>query len=367
MPWGITNDGVVIEKTPLELARLGKVANVPVIMGITQDEGSHFAMAISSLVRPVFRGDIPANFMRNITIHLLGSEALADSVLEMYMPSDEGLTTRAPESVSTVSIENIVAELAAIRDFDISLLTAEELAAALPSLAAHGPSVRVADFDEKPFLIFTKSLKDSLFTCPTMAFADAVSVANGGRVYTYNFALDVWADTTSRGQLIPNGGNLTLGDLGAFHGSEIPFIWNLFSDKDVMPSETGIANLHAMYTAKNFCPTHSFKRAVANEIGCLWTNMAKCGAPQCEANDCLIDQVWEPHTSDQFLDIHGRGAYRMSSKTETIGKCPLWNGVRIPFLDFRQPVSEKPVLRMDAKAAAPLALSLTAILCMLFI
>jgi hypothetical protein len=191
-------------------------------------------------------------------------------------------------------------------------------------------------------------MRNSLFACPLLEFAEAISHHNGGRTWVYNFALDVWADTpwnqTPLAAMVPGGSNMTLAELGAFHGAEIPFIWNLFPKRDTIPSDLGnpMTAFNA-FIGQNFCPAHSFKRTVANQVGCLWTNVAKCGAPRCTNSDCNIGTEWKTFgITPQYLNIHGRGEFHMrtvehsgrQTRMPSAQQCRIWNGVRLPFHDF---------------------------------
>jgi hypothetical protein len=185
-----------------------------------------------------------------------------------------------------------------------------------------------------------------------MDFAEAVSAANGGRVWVYNFALDVWADTPWIGTRLAgsgakDAGNMTIDDLGAYHAGELPFIWNSFSEKNLMPTELANPTLISRaYTSNNFCPADSFKRTVADQVGCLWTNMATCGSPECRP--CGLAQAWDTFKAGpgpSHMHIKERGVFEMTSRGNDIPsaqQCAIWKDTRIPFVDLSAP--EKPAL-----------------------
>ena len=352
MPWGLTIDGVVLSGTPLDMARLGKVSNVPVILGLTEDEGTAFALLLSNMVRPAIRGDIPVEVIRNITNHLIGNPDLTETLLSGYFRFQTSQYVEpAPliklpddETNSDDLAANLLLEFEAIRSRDISEMTAEEFASAVPSLRLVKSVIDKVTFDKTPMEFFADALKNSLFACPTMDFAQAMASYNGGRVWLYNFALDVWTDTPWVGtRLVDAGGgsgNLTFDDLGAFHGAEIPFIWNLFPQKPLLPSELGNPlSLFSAYSNNRFCPSDSFKRRVADQVGCLWTNLAKCDHPQCNDRQCEIPVQWNTYgKSDDYLNLHGRGEYSrgkvVSASLPDKDQCAIWKDLRVPAFDF---------------------------------
>jgi carboxylesterase type B len=349
MPWGLTIDGVTLTGTPLELARLGHVADVPVILGITKDEGSVFAISLSTMIRPQIKTDIPRPVVRNMTNHLLGLPELTETLLkdvDLEPLMDEPVEAiPEPTSAPEIAIQRFQ-EFAAIKDRDFSEMTYDEFLTAVPSIALFREMRREVKFDRVPFHFFIKTLKDSLFSCPAIDFAEAISAHNGGRVWMYSFGVDVWADTPWVNARVSDSGtkagNLTFADIGTFHGAELPFIWNLFPDKNTFPGDlNNPMNLFTGFSGKNFCPRNSFKRLVADQIGCLWTNLAKCGSPQCEDSDCGIDTQWTPVTSEiEHIDIHDRGAFTLKSESHVRSafpsrdQCKAWKDLRIPFLNF---------------------------------
>ena len=371
MPWGLTIDGVALTGTPLDLARAGKAAKVPVIVGITQDEGSIFALALGTMIRPAIRGDIPSSIVRSMVDHLLGDPALSEKLMQEFAANsvphekvEEESESPKPSPEQMEAIANqLLAEFTAIHNRDIADMSLEEFRAAIPTLQLIPPQTKKkAVFDKNPFLFFVKALRDSLFACPSMDFAEALSSHNPGSVFMYNFALDVWADTPWESASladggVPSGGNLTFKDLGAFHGAEIPFIFNMFPDKNLVPTDlSNPHNLFAAYTNKNFCPADSFKREVADKMSCLWTNMGKCGQPQCEDNDCAVEQSWEAWKSlSHHMDIHSRGEFTMRfthTSFPSAQECRKWHDRRVPFHNFHQGLNKtQPLSSMYAEAS----------------
>jgi len=385
MPWGLTIDGSVIKGTPLEIARLGKAAKIPVILGVTEDEGSSFALILNRLVRPRIYGDIPAGVMEGMVDHLLGDPALTAKLLKDFNSSwvpqaaDESKPVPTEEQVKEIK-DKLLAEFTAIGERDISEMTLEEFKAAIPTLDQIAREDKPpAAFDKNPFSFFVKTLRDSIFACPSIDFAQALSQHNPGDVWLYNFGLEVWADTPWTTTRLADGGisgagNLTFADLGAYHGAEIPFIFNLFPNKTVMPADlSNSGNSHMAFTHTNFCPIDSFKRDVADKIGCMWTNMGKCGKPQCENNNCGVAEEWEPWKQlSHHMDIHSRGEFTMRLTHEKAFPSPMecrkWHDRRVPFHNFLQQAENKtqPLSSMYAETAKGLrSASLTGILVLL--
>jgi carboxylesterase type B len=358
MPWGLTMDGVVISGTPLDMARQGKVANVPVIMGVTQDEGTIFALLLNQKIRPKHIGDISVHALTNITMHFTGNETIASSILSefhsTFTPFEESINK--PYEALPNEAAKIEAELNSIKSRDISDMTFDELSESLPTLVkmsiSPDPGPPNPRWDKRPFNFYVNTIRDSVFACPVMDFAEAVSAANGGRVWVYNFALDVWADTPWIGTRLAgsgakDAGNMTIDDLGAYHAGELPFIWNSFSEKNLMPTELANPTLISRaYTSNNFCPADSFKRTVADQVGCLWTNMATCGSPECRP--CGLAQAWDTFKAGpgpSHMHIKERGVFEMTSRGNDIPsaqQCAIWKDTRIPFVDLSAP--EKPAL-----------------------
>ena len=356
MPWGMTIDGTVLEGTPLELAALGRVANVPVMIGVTQHEGSAFSLVLRSLVRPTFKSNIKPSQVAPITSHLLGDPVFTAELMEDYplyekaAPFVNSSTTKAPPN-STVSAEELSRQIEQLKSFDLAQMSKTDIVRIAPALARSRPVSPEGNYDKAPLLFFMDALRDSMFACPSLDFATALAANNGGRVWFYNFALDVWADTpwnsTSVRALVPGGSDMTLSELGAFHSSELPFIWNLFPEKHALPGD--VANINTFFTAftaPQFCPANSFKRTVANQMGCLWANMARCGGPQC-GGTCNTTTTWNKFDAGSVLSIDNRGEYVMKTVQQSgrapvgafmpsMGQCAKWKNLHIPFHNFAQ-------------------------------
>ena len=353
MPFGITIDGVVLTATPLVLAREGKAANIPVMIGLVQEEGAAFSMILDSFIRPKFKGDIPEDRLADITTHLLGNhDGFVDKYIREEFPAyrkvwepffpDLFRTTTTPSPGGQTA-----PDLALFSEQDLSTASRDELFGILPILASKLPKSEVPNFDRAPLQFYKDSLKDSIFACSSLAFADAIGGKNGGRVWFYHFDLDIWDDTpwnlvtTRSGN--PAGNSMTMADLGAFHGSELPFIWNQFPTENVLPSTLGnSATIFTSFTAPQFCPADSFKRTSANQMGCLWSNFAKCGSPQCtsDGDQCGVSSDWG--TFPKLMHIHDKGEFtstEVPSGHERVGailpsnqQCKKWLNRDIPFI-----------------------------------
>lgn len=378
MPWGLTIDGTTLEGKPLDLARLGNAAKVPVIIGVTEDEGSLFSLALNKFIRPSFRGDIPASLIVNITEHLVGNASFAaDLVTSDLRP--ETASTIVPQSpdhdalppLSPDMETDFLRQLTSLTSVDISQLSTQDVLDMAPALAMIGlltPPEPNTPYERAPLNFFKTALKECLFACSSLAFADALR-SHGNSVWFYNFALDVWADTpwgkASTNALAAGGTNMTVAELGAFHGSELPFIFNLFPDVDTKPNDlTTPSMLFKGFTGRQFCPANSFKRTVATQMGCLWANMAKCSRPQCESDNCGIDTTWESFVSSKkVLNIQNRGEFVLKplpsdsdpESTEFLPsdrKCEKWNKLQIPFFKFNNKEMGIPQVVLSADSNA---------------
>lgn len=377
MPWGLTIDGTTLEGKPLDLARLGKAAKIPVIIGVTEDEGSLFSLALNKFLRPSFRGDIPASLIVNITEHLVGNASFAaDLVKSDYKQETGTILPQASdhEALPTLSPEmedDFARQLTSLISVDISELSTQEVLDIAPALSMVGllTATSPTPYDRAPLNFFKTALKECLFACSSLAFADALR-SHGNSVWFYNFALDVWAGTpwgkASTSALAAGGTNMTVAELGAFHGAELPFIFNLFPDVDTKPNDlTNPSMLFKGFTGRQFCPANSFKRTVATQMGCLWANMAKCGRPQCESDDCGVGTTWESFmsSSKQVLNIQNRGEFVLKplpsdsdpESTEFLPsdrKCEKWNTLLIPFYKFNNKEVEIPQVVLSADSNA---------------
>jgi hypothetical protein len=256
----------------------------------------------------------------------------------------------------------LIKEILSLQSLDVSTMTRESILELVPSLRdlSEDSSVMIAAYDKGPLNFFKTALKECIFSCSSLAFADALQ-QHGNQVWFYNFALDVWADTpwdkAATSAVASGGSNMTVADLGAYHGAELPFIFNLFPDVSTTPNDfSNPSMLFKGFTGKQFCAQDSFKRRVATEIGCMWASMAKCGAPQCESS-CGLDSTWENFNRKSVLNIHGRGLYKMRAiPAEDTGheflpsetKCAKWNDLKIPFHKFDSDVTPPKVLSSDS-------------------
>jgi carboxylesterase type B len=217
---------------------------------------------------------------------------------------------------------------------------------------------------------FNDILSESVFACSSMEFG--LSLSKYTPVWFYFFDIDVWHDTpwdrTPTKALSSEGTHLPLSSLGAFHGSEIPFIWNMFPDSHALPGD--IANFNTIFntfTAPAFCPADSFKRTSANQVGCLWVNLIRCGAPQCDTATCIPDQVWPKYSPQRpnILVFDHLGPTHVSELNRVGGRpfeerflpsleqCTSWNQRNIPFTDFRDNRLESVFSRMNTHPEPP--------------
>ena len=371
MPWGMTIDGSVLKHNPLVHAKNGEVADVPVIIGVTQDEGSAFSLNLGDLVRPSLKGNILRNMTSVITRHVLGDDKFAAELLKEYplfeahapfTPAPESSTPANGETIYGISAADLAQQMSTLSNLDLASLTEDEILRLVPVLASPQTGSLVKDFDRAPLLFFTETLRNCMFACPSMDFARAIAQRNGGRVYFYNFDVDVWAETpwsvANTRALVPGGSDMLVSELGAFHSSEIPFVFNMFPTQYAMPNE--LANpsmLFKAYTAPQFCPADSFKRTVASQLGCLWANMAKCNSPQCESSSCGLPIEWLRYGEGSVLNIGERGEYEIKNITRT-GRAPVrsfmpshtqcneYSRLKIPFFNFAESngqTSKRPV------------------------
>ena len=377
MSFGVTLDGVVLAGTPLERARLGDVANVPVIIGVVQDEGTVFSGVLDSFMRPKLKGDIKEEHLANITTHLLGDyDGFATKYLKEEFPRFREFvgpfeasvsppsTTPVPKDVNR-PLSELEVQFSRLVSRDVGAMSETELFAEVPILAALGNSTEstTTPYDRAPVLFYQNSLRDSIFTCSSLGFAEAVAAHNGNRVWFYNFDVDVYSGTmmhlmeTRWGA--DKGNSITVAEYGAFHGSELPFIWNDFPETFTLPNEMASS---MSFTGAQFCPVDSFKRRAASQIGCIFTSFAKCGAPQCPTHTCEGVAHWDSHPKVMHIEHKGEftmktipmeGLSPVGSILPTKEQCGKWLNRDIAFIRLAEPAT--PEITAVAKQAAALA------------
>jgi len=358
MPWGITIDKFVLDDTPLKLAQQGLIVNkVPVIIGVVADEGSVFGSVLNQMIRPKVSKGLHIKDIPRITSHLLGDHdgKPAKLIRDLYPRYVEMFPPKAPTSDPSAESDTRRLSLEEIRPLDISETSLTELRDIFDALEGlnHGTAGQESPAREAPVEFFNDILSESVFTCSSMDFG--LSLAKQAPVWFYYFDIDVWKgtpwDRTPTKSLSPEGNDLPLSSLGAFHGSEIPFIWNMFPDSHALPGDISNANtIFTTFTAPAFCPEDSFKRKIANQFGCFWTNLIKCNSPQCSGTSCVEDFRWHPYSMEEpnilIFDKDGSIYTRSLSQTgmrpletsflPTIEQCASWNQRNITFCDLRE-------------------------------
>ena len=300
-------DGVVLKGTPHDLALEGKI--VPglksIVIGTTQDEGSVFTTQLVNIVRPRIQFPPEEWELRYTFEYILQDGAIADKfIAEEYPKYKEYYGTRTDPDK---------------------------------------PEFRDAEFQ-----FVSSIIRNTMFACPSVTFAEAVSAANNIPVYLYNFGFKFWPTSAKNfpvGKFLGDLGNLTTDDLGAFHSSENPFVFKMFYNRNVTINDLSADTPYAIYMAPAFTQPGDTLHEVSDYMTCFWANVARCGSPGCRPCKGL---TWPEYTENQkqFLsfDFDGKVAARSIEATgETVigeafpslDRCNWYMTLNTPFHDLR--------------------------------
>ena len=365
--FGTTRDNSVVLGSPVEMALKKKTANVPLIIGLTQDEGTVFAFAAPTIVRPM--PNVPPTEKDAVSVleYFIGdSEFVQERFNEDFPRFREHFTGGADQFQNEKKCKREAYR--AFHDFDSKYVDVADLAREqeeleneeddpkygfekkkqflgwiadqylskdlanekFEDLVRESPvlarfyndergmegDVRVPPYDRAPLAFLTSTARDIIFACPALEFAAAHRDA-GNKVFFYNLAFDVWQSTifyTVSMEMagVKHGKDIAIADLGVYHGADIPLVFKLFKSK---PTHLNDPNLFALYhlftgdqTSKQGDPAHQ----VADQIGCYWANLAKCADVNCNS-DChgLTLTEWPPlaEGTHSFMNIEPSGEF----------------------------------------------------------
>ena len=264
-------DGVVLKGSPHELALAGKI--IPgiksVVIGTTQDEGSVFTTQLVNIIRPKIQFPPEISELRSTFEYILQDTVVAEEFISREFPKYQeayGLRT----------------------------------------------DLEKPEFRDAEFQFVSNIIRNTMFACPTVSFAEALANANVP-VYVYNFALNFWP-TEGRnfpiGKFLTDASNMTTTDLGAFHSSDVAFVMKMFFNRNITLNDISADTPYAIYMAPAFTQPGDKLHHVSDVMSCFWANVARCGTPDCA--DCL-GVAWPAYSraSKKFLSFEPDGSYKV--------------------------------------------------------
>ena len=370
--FGTTKDRSVVFGSPVELALQGKTANVPLIIGLTQDEGTVFAFASPTIVRPKPQVPPTEADARAILEYFMGDPSFVKERFDAEFPhhrerflapeSSAGFdqwqaekrkkqeafralhideskyvdVTEIAEKKIADDIEDLESEEDPIkkklRNFATEFLSKDlakekfsDLVKQSPELALmyHDAKGRegqstVPVYDRAPLSFLTSAARDVIFSCPSLEFAAAHRDA-GNKVFFYNLAFDVWDGTIFYNvgmnvAGVKDGGDIAIADLGVFHGADIPLVFKLFKSKPTHLNDPNLFGLFHFFTGNQVSKPGDAAHKVADKIGCYWANLARCGDVNCQKQchgEKLVEWPYLSGTSRAFMNIEPSGEFVM--------------------------------------------------------
>ncbi len=207
-------------------------------------------------------------------------------------------------------------------------------------------------YDRAPLAFLTSTARDIIFACPALEFAAAHRDA-GNKVFFYNLAFDVWKGTifyTVSMEMagVKHGKEISIGDLGVYHGADIPLVFKLFKSKPTHLNDPNLFALHHLYTGDQTSKPGDAAHKVADQIGCYWANLAKCGDVNCN-RDCHGTALKEwpalKQGTHSFMNIEPDGEFVVKEHQQTgvaeVGanlpsndQCDAWDKAAFRYLDI---------------------------------
>ena len=373
--FGLTIDNSVVFGTPLEMALAGKAAKVPLIIGLTQDEGTIFAMASPSIVRPKPSVPPTESDVVNIMEYFMGDRTFVENRFKQDFPkwrtqypspsTSEGQAVweaqkcvekdaflakpknkwtdidvsdlvkkhernikfgpgRKDQMAQSVFDEFFTRDLATEKFADI-VVSAPETATIYHNNKLNQGRVKIDQYDRAPMSYLTSTARDIIFACPTLSFAAAHRDA-GNKVFFYNLALDIWKGTIYynvdlKAAAGKAGGDIAISDLGVFHGADIPLVFKLFKSKPTHPADVNLFGLFNLFTGNQVAERGDALHRVADAIGCYWANLAKCGDTNCGSSTChgapLLQWNALEKGSHEYLSFNPDGSLEMKDHQQT--------------------------------------------------
>ena len=314
-------DGVFLKASPMDLVKAGKIMPglQSVIIGTTQDEGSVFATQLGNIIRPGVSFPPLEEEMYRIFSYIMGE---GEPAISTFMTED------LPKFKEAYPVN------------------------------AERPGFREADFQ-----FVSSVIRNLMFACPTVTFADLLTGLNIP-TYVYNFDFNFWPEASRNfpvGAFMRKWGDMIVSDLGAFHSSDVPFVMKLFLNRNITINDITIETPYALYMAPAFAKPGDMKHRVSDTMSCFWANLAKCGAPIC-AESCGV--TWERYDSKSrnFLlfgrdgtfetkQVRASGDMVVGEAFPTADKCNSYMTIPSPFHDLRADLglTGSPSKRVDWK------------------
>jgi carboxylesterase type B len=416
--FGTTKDGNVVLGSPVEMALAGKTANVPLIVGLTQDEGTVFAFASPTIVRPkpqvppteadakaileYFIGDkefVKARFEAEFPAHRAVFKHPDDSDYDEKCPDNNffgqfkaakiakwhayrAKNIRESEYVNVDDLVHLQKRMDAeatplfndaykkklfqmmfdqFLSKDLGAEKFEDIVRQAPKLAqfyneskgSEGEPLNTLPYDRAPLSFLTSTARDVIFSCPSLEFAAAHRDA-GNKVFFYNLAFDVWNgtifyDVGMSVAGVKDGGDIAIADLGVFHGADIPLVFKLFKSKPTHLNDPNLFALFHFFTGNQVSKPGDAAHQVADQIGCYWANLARCGDVNCQKTchgRVLTEWPAISNESHKFMNIQPDGEFTVMEHQQSgfagVGaplpsndQCEAWSKAEFRYLDIR--------------------------------
>ena len=367
--FGLTIDNKVVFGSPVKMALEGKTAKVPVIVGLTQDEGTLFTMAAPKVIRPKPAMPPSDSDVQSMLEYFMGGPSSRDLIasrmaaeLPFHKKRYPAVSTQEGQEVfkaekaeqwkayralnidenQYVNVTDVLEANPPLKSFDemkkaiISEFFTRDLAklsfanfirdsptlARLYEQAFKGkegnPSSVMNPYEKASFSFLTSVTRDIIFACPVLAFARAHEKSSGSKVFVYNLALDVWKGTIMynvdmQSLVGKDGGPIAVSDLGTFHGADIPLVFKLFKSKPVHPAEVNLFGIFNLFTGDQVSKPKDAAHKVADLLGCYWSNLGRCGNVACGDAACHGHTLpsWPEHRNNNFMNIGAAGDFEV--------------------------------------------------------
>jgi hypothetical protein len=377
--FGLTIDNNVVFGSPVDQALKGNVANANVIVGLTQHEGTIFALASPNIVRPAPSVPPTEEEVKSIMEYFMGNRDIVEERFNEEFPyyrqrypgpesgddwrqifeSDKSekvhayrqkyidskkyvdVTSQLNELNERESNANLWGDEKLKKDLEYYIkefLTQDLANEKFENVVKKSPQVaylyemekgeegrlNVIPYDRAPFSFLTAAARDIIFSCPSLEFAAALRDL-GRKVFFYNLEFDVWKGTIFYNVHLKDatgkaGGHVAVADLGTFHGADIPLTFKLFKNRATHPADVGMFSLFNLFMGSQVTQPGDATHQVSDAIGCYWANLARCGDVNCK-NEChgRLLPTWNHLETDQhkFMNIGPNGQLEMKEHQQT--------------------------------------------------
>ena len=292
-------DGVVLKGTPRSILQAPSAKPKSIIIGTTQDEGTVFAVSLHQCVRPEPHFPTWESELNDTVFYMTQNQTVTDQLMTEY-----------PKYVEAFPSENT--------------------------------------FGKAQFEFVSGLIRDVMFACPTVDLAESLTLA-GHSVFVYNFAYEFWplsSQNVALGSLAPYLGEMTIRDFGAFHSSDVPFVFKQFLTRNITLNDVTTNTPYVLYMGPLYTKPGDVQHSVADSMACYWSNLAKCGSPAC--SDCAtVEWTQYDPSNPAYLLFEADGSIRMDANQldgemrigesfPPVAKCKWYmDNINTPFHDLR--------------------------------